>query len=151
MFYWNITWRVKVSSLNNKLTDDPLHFHQGRCTDAHCALRAAQRLQLWLWGWEAQDPRGAIWPLERQGVWAHTQDALSLIMGCDPMWSIMCLTSFFVVLFFLSFVITSGPVWKHHVGSRPRGDDQRGNVWHRHPAGDYPDVLDNLDRIQISK
>ena len=100
MFYWNITWRVKVSSLNNKLTDNPLHFHQGRCTDAHCALRAAQRLQLWLWGWEAQDPRGAIWPLERQGVWAHTQDALSLIMGCDPMWSIMCLTSFFVVWFF---------------------------------------------------
>lgn len=33
-------------------------------------------------------------------------------------------------------LITSGPVWKYHVGSWPCGDDQRGNVWHWHPAGD---------------
>lgn len=28
----------------------------------------------------------------------------------------------------LFVLITTGPVWKHHVGSRPCGDDQRGNV-----------------------
>lgn len=42
---------------------------QGCCTDAHCALWAAQRLQLWLWGWEAEDPRRTVWPIQCKGVY----------------------------------------------------------------------------------
>lgn len=36
----------------------------------------------------------------------------------------------------LAFNPITGLVWKHHVRSRPCGDNQRRNVWHRHPAGE---------------
>lgn len=61
---------------------------QGCCTDAHRALWAAQRLQLWLWCREAEDPRRTVWPIQCKGVCVRgkstprNQDTWCLIQMC---------------------------------------------------------------------
>lgn len=107
---------------------------QGCCTDAHCALWAAQRLQLWLWGWEAEDPRRTVWPIQCKGVCEGKKELLLIRTHCV---SLICVFFFLMCRFLLLMsLIPPGPVWKHNVGGQPRGDDQRGNVWHRYTTGD---------------